>query len=144
MRELFIIWFCLIHRASSLYLSMPILSKVSLNLSYKLTSEFKFSAVNYYANLDYYGYTKVTVREATEEPIPELLSIEIPDPPKDVKELENKICYHSKSIRELKNTIHEIRGDYDNPDKYSWTHTCKEHGNCEIYQKKSSLKNTER
>ena len=92
-----------------------------------------------YDTSDYFGYTKIDIKEVDEVSVPELRAITISFP-EEIKKLENKIVYHKKSIRAIKDTIHEKRGDYDNPYKYFWIEECTIHDNCEIYQKRRSLK----
>ncbi len=65
-----------------------------------------------YETSNYYGYRKFKVLEVDEVSVPELRSIEIDiEPKEEIKRLEGKIVYHSKSIRSIKDKIHEIRGD---------------------------------
>jgi len=60
---------------------------------------------------------------------------------KSIKQLENEIVYHYKTIGKLKLQIHEIRGDFD---KYDLMCNCPQHENCQIYRKPNSTKNIHR
>ncbi len=90
---------------------------------------------------DYYGYTSIKVTEIDEVPVAELRTITINLPDESfIKKLENKLVYHSKSITSIKNKIRELRGDYDNPEKYNFIFSCKKHDSCSIYKKIHSPK----
>ncbi len=105
----------------------PILELLSCNLCYKHFCEFchekHMDEHNFFTKLDYAKFVNDTKKEST------------------VKELENKLVHHIKSIRSIKSQIHEKRGDFD---RYTEIGDCYQHKNCVIYNKPNSSKNIHR
>ena len=95
---------------------------------------------------EYYKYDNVTILKdfTFNEIITVTVDFDLPIEPM-IKKLEGKIIGCIKRIKsdtalmeQTKTLIKELRGDYDNPNKYTHLGNCAKHKNCNLYRKGQS------
>lgn len=85
---------------------------------------------------EYYKYDHVEIQKdfTFDEIITVKVDLDLPTKSQIIS-LEGKLQYHKQATKKIKVLIHEMRGDYDNPNKYTHLGNCAVHKNCNLYQK---------